>query len=236
MANIAVLTAVMSFLDRHPALVRALRPVANAPLLSRRMKVLTRAYLGATAFEIHDVNLDHGRIGIGGVDEFLWSSKFIQLFHEVLGASMGQEEKNRALYEVGHRGGHWEIAEAIKHGRWAPADLVELIEQGGVIDRVRADPAFARFFTLSMKMALRLIINEGGWGVTTMDLESSPIKVYLEHSKEAAWVGPAEVPVCHLSAGVIAGYTSRLVGERLDAVEVRCKAQGHPRCVSEIDR
>ena len=236
MSNIRLLTAAMSWLDRHRGLARLLRPLANAPLLSRRMKVLTRAYLGGTAFDLHDVDLARGRIGIGGVDEFLWSSKFIQLFHQVLGDRMGQEQKNQALYEVGRGGGYWEIEEALRHGRWAPASLAALVEQGGVIDRVRRDPDFARFFQLSMKMALRLIINEGGWGVTEMDLQRSPIRIYLAHSKEAEWVGPASEPVCHLSAGVIAGYTSRLVGEQLDAIEVQCMAQGHPRCVFEIER
>jgi predicted hydrocarbon binding protein len=226
----------MSFLDRHPRFAKVfLRPIANAPVLSRRLPVLARAYMGATAFEIHDVDVDKGRIGIGGVDEIMWSSKFLELFHQVLASKMGAREKNDALYEVGRAGGYYEISEAIARGRWAPASLVELVEQGGTLERLRTDPTMARFFELSMGMALRLIINEGGWGVSRMDLHSSPLTVTLANSQEARWVGPADEPTCYISAGVIAGYSSRILGQDLNAKEVRCMSMGHPECVFELE-
>jgi len=236
MLRVSVLSNAMSFLDRHPRFAKAfLRPLANAPVLSRRLPVLARAYMGATAFEIHDVDVKKGRIGIGGVDEIMWSSKFLELFHQVLASKMGKREKNDALYEVGRGGGYWEISEAIARGRWAPASLVELVEQGGTLERLRTDPAMERFFLLSMGMALRLIINEGGWGVSRMDLHASPLRVTLANSQEARWVGPAEEPVCYLSAGVIAGYSSRILGLDLKAREVRCMAMGHSECVFELE-
>ncbi|MFC1705524.1 V4R domain-containing protein, partial [Planctomycetota bacterium] len=112
----------------------------------------------------------------------------------------------------------------------------DLIDRSGTIDELRSDPKKARFFELAMKMALRLIINEGGWGVAEMDVQSSPLRVTLSNSQEARWIGPAQKPVCYLSAGVIAGYTSRLLGEDLDTEEVRCEAMGHASCVFEIQR
>jgi len=235
MIPVRALSGGMSLLGRHPHLTRLLlRPVAMAPILRRRLPVLARATFGCTAFEVHDVDVDKGRIGIGGVDEIMWSSRFLDLFHEVLAQGMGEEAKDRALYEVGKRGGHWEISEAIRQGRWAPQALVDLVEGEGTLDRVRTDPDLARFFELSMGLALRLIINEGGWGVPEMELSSDPVRVYLANSKEAERLGPADHPTCSLSAGVIAGYTGRILGMDVDAEEVECMAMGAPRCVFEL--
>ena len=62
-----VLLSGMEFLEAHPRLVRLfLRPVSRLPLLSQKLMVLPRAFMGSTAFEIHDVDLERGRIGIGG--------------------------------------------------------------------------------------------------------------------------------------------------------------------------
>lgn len=78
--------AALDFVERHPRFVRyCLRPVANAPGISRLLPVLPRAYMGATAFEIHDVDVDKGRIGIGGVDEVLFGSEIVEILHHVLG-------------------------------------------------------------------------------------------------------------------------------------------------------
>lgn len=236
MNDIAILTAAMALLERHPHLRRLLfSRLANAPLVSRLLPVLPRAFLGATAFECHEVDLERGRIGIGGVDEILWSSKFIELYHQSISERVGQQEKDRIMYEVGHQGGYWEVDEALRHGRWAPRALVRLVEQGDLLARLRADPKLARFFQLAFKMVTRIIINEGGWGQPEVDLVSSPVRITLDHSQEARWLSPAEQPVCYLSAGVMAGYTSRIMGQHLDAVEVQCQAMGHPRCVFEID-
>lgn len=235
MKSITWMNRFMSSLDRHQRISRLfMRPLANAPLLSRRLPVLARATMGSTAFEVHEVDLPKGRISIGGVDEIMFSSKFLELFHDILGERMGRAEKNRALYDVGHRGGHWEIQEAVRHGRWAPRSLAELIGRPDTLSKLRSEPELATFFTLSMKVALRLVINEGGWGSPTMDLSSEPIRVRLANSQEARWAGPSDEPVCYLSAGVIAGYSTGLLGAHLDAKEVRCAAMGHPDCLFEL--
>lgn len=233
---VSLLTRLMDLATRHARLVRLLcAPLVNAPLLRDRLRVLPRAFLGATAFEAHDVDLERGRIGIGGVDEIMWSSKFIELFHAILGEKLGEEEKNRALYAVGKGGGRWEIEEALRHGRWAPRVLADLVDRRDVLEAVRTDAGMARFFERAMGMVLRLIINEGGWGVATMDLRSKPIRVTLQNSQEARWLGPSDKPVCAICAGVVAGYASRLLRREVDAVEVRCAAMGARECVFEID-
>jgi len=236
MSTEKLLAHLMSVLDRHgPCLWPLLRPIANAPCVARLLPVLPRAWMGATAFELHDVDVRRGRIGIGGVDEIMWSSKFLGLYHEVLADRLGEQGKNEVLYEVGREGGRWEVEEALKHGRWVPKSLARLIRREGVVDLLRRDPGLARFFSLSTKMVFRLIINEGGWGtVDEVDFAATPIRVVHGNSQEARWVGPSDEPACHLSRGVVAGYASGILGEELHATEVECKAAGARHCVYEL--
>lgn len=54
-AQVRALLYGMEFLERHPLLVRGfLRPLSRVPVFSRRLKVLPRAFMGNTAFDIHD--------------------------------------------------------------------------------------------------------------------------------------------------------------------------------------
>jgi len=235
--QVRLLVEAMEWLENHPLFVKVfLRPVANAPLLSGRLKVMVRAAMGATAFEVHDVNLETGRIGIGGVEEIMAGSKIIHLLHTVLADRVGEEEKNRTLYEMGLRLCEWEVSQAMKHGRWAPAVLVPLIVNGKILDEVQADPLMGRFFQKVMTGMSRLITDEGGWGRLEFDLSSFPLKVMLSNSQEAEWLGNAEKPVCHFYAGIVAGYARAISGEELEAREVACKAMGAPRCVFELIR
>jgi len=126
------------------------------------------------------------------------------------------------------------VDQAMRQGRWAPRMLMEMIEQQDILVLSRKDPDAARFFSLSIGMVMRLIINEGGWGVSRFDLLSDPVTVTLDHSQEARWAGPSSLPTCYLSAGVMAGYASRLMRRRLDAREIACAATGAPRCLFEL--
>jgi len=225
----------MEFLEAHPRAAWLLAPLARSRMTAR-LGVLARAYMGATAFDLHEVDLEGGRIGIGGVDEIMFGSKFIGVLHEVLGEEMGEEGKAKALFEAGRRCAHWEVSTALYGGRWAPRALVPLIAKPGIIDEVRRDPGVARLFNQTMKMVARLISNEGGWGTLEIDASSSPMTVTLKNSQEVNWVGESDRPVCHFSAGVFSGYTSVISGEALTAREVACAAAGAPACVFEIDR
>ncbi len=235
--QLAVLNGVMDFAGRHPLLIKALlRPVANAPLLGKRMMVFPRAFMGASAFEIHDVDLKAGRIGIGGVEEIMAGAKIIHLLHDTLAERVGEMEKNEALYEMGRRLCEWEVTQALEGGRWAPAALTPLIHNANLLEEVQSDPAMARFFGNVMKMMSKLITDEGGWGHLEFDFSSFPLKVMLTNSQEARWLGPSDKPVCRFYAGIVAGYAGAISGEKLVAKETECAAMGATQCVFEITR
>jgi uncharacterized protein len=235
--QVRVLLFAMDFLREHPRLVRhVMRPVSRLPFVARRMMVLPRALTGSTAFEIHEVDLARGRISIGGVEEIMFGSKVVELLHTVLGRRLGEDEKNSALYELGYNLCRWEVGTSLGGGKWAPPLLAPLIANSTIVDDVRSDPYLARFFVSVLDTVSRLITDEGGWGHLEFEVESSPMRVYLSHSQEADWLGPSDRPVCHLYAGIVAGYTSAISGEELGAREVECSAMGAPRCVFEIER
>ncbi len=235
--QIRTLTAAMGLLEKHPLAAKLfLRPLANAPFLSDKMMVLPRAYMGATAFEIHDVDQEAGRIGIGGVEEIMAGAKIVHLLHTTLAEQLGEKKKNQSLYEMGKALCCWEVSEALKHGRWAPAALVPLIFGGHILDEVQSDPLVARFFERVLNMMSRLITDEGGWGHLEFDVTSTPLKVTLTNSQEARWLGPSRSPVCYFYAGIVAGYGSTLSREELVSREVACKAMGAEKCVFELHR
>ncbi len=233
--QVKILTPVMEFLERRPFPVTSiLRLLANAPFLSRRLMVLPRAYMGASAFEIHDADMKTGRIGIGDVEEIMAGSKIIHLLHQTLAGRVGEEEKNRALYEMGASLCKWEVSQALEGGKWAPSVLVPLIFSGRVLDEIETDPLMRRFFQSVMNMMSRLITDEGGWGHLDFDFSSLPFKVMLSNSQEARWLGGSDRPVCHFYAGIVAGYASTISGKPFLSREVACKAMGAPKCVFEL--
>ncbi len=233
--RIKVLTWLMEYLGRRPFLMTTLlRPLANAPILSDKMMVLPRAFMGASAFEVHDVDTQNGRIGIGGVEEIMAGSKIIHLLHATMAKRMGEAEKSQALYEMGEALCQWEVGQALEHGRWAPSILVPLIFNGQILDEIQDDPLMLRFFQCVMNMMSRLITDEGGWGHLDFDFSSPPLKVMLTNSQEAKWLGPSEAPVCHFYAGIVAGYANAISGKTFESREVACKAQGAPQCVFEL--
>ncbi|MBC7230440.1 MAG: 4-vinyl reductase [Actinobacteria bacterium] len=234
-ARVKALLAGIVFLERHPLLVRCLLgPLSRVPPLSRRTMVLFKAFLGHGALEMHDVDRERGRIGIGGVEEILFGAKVIEQMHRVLEKRLPEEEKERALYELGYNLCRWEVSTALESGQWAPRVLVPLIANRTILNDVRSDPLLASFFLKVMGQVSRLITDEGGWGHLDFEVSSDPIRVFLSNSQEAAWLGPAEKPVCHLYAGIVAGYASAISGEELRAREVECRAAGAERCVFEI--
>ena len=227
----------MEYLERRPFLAtKILRPIANAPILSKKLMVLPRAFMGATAFEIHDVDMEKGRIGIGGVEEIMAGSKIIHLLHTVLAERMGEDEKNKALYEIGMNLCKWEVSQALENGRWAPSVLVPLIFNGRILDEIESDLLMRRFFQSVMNMMSRLITDEGGWGHLDFDFSSLPLKVILSNSQEARWLGKSDKPVCHFYAGIVAGYASAVAGEPFESRETACKAAGDPNCIFELKR
>ena len=233
--QIKVLLGMMEFLEAHPLLVRIfLRPLTKIPGLSKKMMVLPRAYMGATAFEIHDVDLKAGRIGIGGVEEIMAGAKIIHLLHTTLTGRMSEEEKQKTLYDMGVTLCTWEVTQALNGGRWAPSFLVPLIANSRILDEVRTDPLMARFFQKTMNMMSRLITDEGGWGHLEFDFSADPMRVSLFNSQEARWLGPSNQPVCHFYAGIVAGFAGTISGRPISVREVECRAMGADRCLFEL--
>ena len=232
-----ILLAGMELLEKLPTTAKQiLRPLANFPLISDFLMVLPRAFLGATAFDLHDVDLKQGRIAIGGVEEIMAGSKIIELLHLELAARVGEEEKNKILYEFGEKLCRWEVAQSLAHKRWVPQVLEPLILHAKILDEVQTDPLLARFFAKTMNMVSRLITDEGGWGHLDFDFSGHPLKVMLSHSQEASWLGPAMAPVCHFYTGIVAGYTGAISGEIVIAKEVACQAAGSEKCIFEVRR
>jgi len=233
--KVKLLLGVFEFLEKHPLLVKIfLRPIANAPIISKKMMVMIRAYMGSTAFEIHDVDLSKGRIGIGGVEEIMFGSKIVELLHTTLADRLGTEEKNKTLYDIGYNLCKWEVSQALEGGKWAPKLLVPLIANSEIMDEVRKDELMGRFFEKVLSIMSRLITNEGGWGHLEFDVSSFPVKVKLSNSQEANWLGESDESVCHLYAGIVAGYASAISGKVFHAKEIACKAMGDPKCIFEI--
>jgi uncharacterized protein len=235
MLKVKAAVALMDFSDSHRRLVKyVLRPIANAPGLSSRLPVMVRAYMGSSSFDIHDVDVAAGRIGIGGVDEIMFGSELLRVMHRVT-ARMGGEEQRRALYDIGFITGYYEAKDAIRKGRFAPAVFVPLMTSGGLLERVREDTDMARLLNKVVAMESRLIINEGGWGsVESFDFGATPLTAVLANSQEAAWMGPSDVPVCHYFAGGAAGHVSAITGEWFEGAEVECAAAGARACTFEM--
>ncbi|SHL48593.1 hypothetical protein SAMN02745216_05257 [Desulfatibacillum alkenivorans DSM 16219] len=235
--QIRALLGAVEFLEKHPLLVKAfLKPAANAPFISSKLMVLFRAYMGATAFEIHDVDMSRGRIGIGGVEEIMAGAKIVELLHHTLDEWLSPGDKKQTLYEMGIKLCTWEVTQALEGGRWAPAVLVPLIAHAKIFDEIRTDPVMARFFAKTMDMMSRLITDEGGWGHLEFDFNKDPMTVTLHHSQEAAWLGPSDEPVCHFYAGIVAGYAGTISGETVLVTERECAACGASACVFELKR
>lgn len=235
--QISLLLPVMEFMEKHGALLAPFtRPLANLPLIAEHMPVLLRAYLGATAFEIHDVDLKRGRIGIGGVEEIMAGAKIIELLHTTLGEKLAEEEKQATLYAFGEKLCRWEFSESLKHNRWVPEVLVPLIVNKTILDDIESDPQLARFMEVTMNMVSKLITDEGGWGHLDFQFSSKPMRVTLTNSQEAHWFRGSQKPVCHFYAGIIAGYTGQVSGEKLLVKEISCAATGAEKCTFEVYR
>jgi len=233
--KLKAVVALMDFSQGHPRLMRyGFRWIANLPRLSDRLPVMVRAYMGADSFDIHDVDVARGRIGIGGVDEIMFGSELLRVLHQVLGR-MGTDEQRRALYDIGYLTGYYEAKDAIRKGRWAPGVLMPLITSGDLLEKVRIDPVMAEFLSKVLETESRIIINEGGWGsVERFDFTTTPLEAVLVNSQEVAWMGPADHPVCHYFTGGAAGHASAITGRFFEAREVECAAMGAPKCIFEM--
>jgi len=234
MLKVKIALALVEFCERHPLLIKCMRPVANVPVIKDRVPLLVRAYMGATSFDLHDVDVNMGRIGIGGVDEIMFGSELLWVLHRILDR-LGPEGRDLALYDIGFLTGYYEAKDALRKDKWAPKVFLPLMTEGNLLQRVRSDALMASLFNKVLQMETRIIINEGGWGgVVEFDYSSTPIRAVLANSQESTWLGPAPEPVCSYFAGGAAGHASAITGEWFQGREVECASMGADRCVFEM--
>lgn len=225
MNQLTVAVRVLDALEARPRLRQWLGRVLTAAPGSRRLPNSVRAFLGQRAFDLHDVDLVRGEIGLFGVREVLFSAHWIGLLHEELDAAVGSAEKDRLLYAVGERGAESETRDALATMGWMPAGFARLLRDGTLLQAARADADVARFIEHVVRRISHLIITEGGWGnVVTYDLGKSPIRVVIAESIEAKVCGYRERPTCALTTGGIAGQLRAVLGRPVRAHEVRCRA------------
>ena len=116
--------------------------------------------------------------------------------------------------------------------RWGRLAAIE-------IDAELLETRDARLPDLPIDEAVQLIhayLEQDGWGQLRIDV-TSPAAVArgiaiitLERSALAEASGTSAGPRCQLLAGVVRGLLAHAAGRSLAIREVRCAAQGHPRC------
>jgi len=193
-----------------------------------------RACLGENQLRMHDCTRD-GAISIGGVSEQLYGEGFLGAWHEVLGHEIG-EDAARILHEVGRKGGRWEASRAIEQGVWVPRLLRPLIGRPEALEKIRSSPVYHALFQETLRIVLRMIVTEGGWGrVDRLDLRSTPMRVVVSNTPEPRRLGFTGKPSCHLTTGTFAGYFEALCGAPAAVRETTCASRGDPACTFELE-
>lgn len=116
--------------------------------------------------------------------------------------------------------------------RWGRLAAIE-------IDAELLETREARLPDLPIDEAVQLIhayLEQDGWGQLRIDVTSPAAVargvaiVTLERSALAEASGASTMPRCQLLAGVVRGLLAHAAGRPLAIREIRCAAQGHPRC------
>jgi predicted hydrocarbon binding protein len=192
-----------------------------------------RAALGENQLRMHDCTKD-GSISIGGVPEQLYGEGFISAWHEVLRRELGPRAPG-ALYEAGRLGGRWEAQRAIDQGTWVPPFLRSFIGKPAVLEQARTSPIFHALVRETMRIMLRMIVTEGGWGVIEdLDLRANPVRLVLTNAPEPRRLGHTGRCSCDLVAGIASGYFEILAGAPSGVRETTCASRGDRACTFEI--
>jgi predicted hydrocarbon binding protein len=182
---------------------------------------------------MHECTKD-GSISIGGVPEQLYGEGFLSAWHEVLGKELGPRAP-AALYEAGRVGGRWEALRAIEQGVWVPRFLRPFIGKREILEKARKSAVFHALVKETMKIFLRMIVTEGGWGVIEdLDFRSNPARITVTNAPEPRRLGRTGRCSCDLFAGITAGYFEALTGAPCIVCETRCASQGDRACEFEI--
>ena len=107
------------------------------------------------------------------------------------------------------------------------------------IDTELLETKDARLPDLPIDEAIGIIhdyLEQDGWGQVRIDVTSpaavarGAALITLERSALAEGAGASELPRCQLLGGVVRALLAHAAGRSLAVREVRCAAQGHPRC------
>jgi hypothetical protein len=114
-------------------------------------------------------------------------------------------------------------------------------ENWGKQDAIAFDIWFDKYYNLTLQTANLSFAMETwwwsfraqGWGTWNLDLNSLKdgfIFVDLFDSAVAKTLGYVGKPVCHLYAGMLAGFFSAAFGKSLSSTEIQCYAMGNTYC------
>jgi predicted hydrocarbon binding protein len=182
---------------------------------------------------MHDCSPD-GEISIGGVNEQFFSEGFIPAWHDVLVRELG-DRAPAALWEVGFRGGRWEVDEAIRHGVWVPALLRGFVGKPELLAKARTSAAYHLLLQETLRILYRMIMTEGGWGVVErVDFRCDPARYVVRNTPESRTRGKTGACGCHINAGIYAGHLAAIFGVATKSVETECVSRGDARCVFEV--
>jgi predicted hydrocarbon binding protein len=202
--------------------------------LANKSLFWVRAALGENQLRMHECTAD-GSISIGGVPEQLYGEGFIAAWHEVFERELGPRAP-LALYEAGRQGGRWEVRRAIERGVWVPRFLAPYVGRKDVIEAARRSPVFHALLRETMRIFLRMIVTEGGWGVIEeLDLRATPARLVVRNAPEPRRLGRTGRCSCDLFAGITSGYFEGFLAVPCAVRETACESRGDRACAFEID-
>lgn len=176
---------------------------------------------------VRQFSIDEGKINLLGAREIMLNASAILELQDI------DESK---LYDLGKKSGFKNIAGAVEHAKVYKKMKDVFIDEIASLGRKigQTDEGTMR--------VLQDIFNVYGLGemsIEKIDNKSREALVVLRESTIAQeWVKKnrkhSKTPVCTLTAGVLAGMFSYLLGKQIDCAETQCLAQGRSYCLFKI--
>jgi uncharacterized protein len=234
--QVKILVRLTDFLEDYPWLVQnVLRHIANAPVVRRYLWIVIRGFMGASAFDCHEVDVTNATVSFSGTKETFYPSCIMRIMKDKLVQKVGEERADEVIRKMAHDAMHLEL-EFGGEGNMFPKLINSSVGDYSAMEMVRSDPDMQRLVDKGMGLLNRFIHDEGGYGRIEADFSEDPIKVTITNSLQSRLAGHSDRPVCSLSVGTLEGTVGYLLGDTFKAREVECAAMGAPRCVFEVTR
>jgi len=176
---------------------------------------------------VRQFSIDEGKIELlGGREIMLNASAILEL----------QNIDESKLYDLGKKSGFKNISVAVEHAKVYKRikdvfidEIADLSKKIGQTDEG----------TLRMLQEIFNVYGLGEMSIEKIDnKEKEAIVVIRESTIAQEWRSKnrkhSKNPVCTLTAGVIAGVFSYLMGKQIDCVETQCLAQGRSYCAFKV--